>query len=85
MGAQIRLRLKKNVYILFVDPENCAPQISFLSLKNFSSQGAPNIKLALLQVFQYTDMPELKDKIVFLASHAVSVNSRFKARLATKF
>lgn len=54
-------------------------QISFLSFKNVPGQGA-HIKLVLLQVFQYTDMPELKDKMVFLASDGISVNSRVKAR-----
>ena len=54
-------------------------QISFLSFKNVPGQGAHNIKL-VLQVFQYTDMPELKDKMVFLASDGISVNSRVKAR-----
>lgn len=49
------------MYILFVDPENFTPQISFLLLKDVPSQDAQSIKLALLQDFQDIDMTDLKD------------------------
>lgn len=73
------------MYILFVDPENYIPQISWLSLTDIPTQNMLDIKLALFQTFQNIDLPVHKDKMVFLVSHDASVNSRVKAGLATKF
>ena len=72
VGAQMQLWLKKNVCTMFVDPENFPLQISFLLFKDVPSQDMHNIELALLQNFQDTDIPELKDKMVFLASNSTS-------------
>lgn len=74
---------KECVYILFDNPQKFAPQISFLSLKDNPSEDLHSIKLAFLQAFHDNDIPELKDKLVFLVSDGTSVNSIVKAGLAS--
>lgn len=71
-GTDAAVIEKECVYNLFVDPENFPIQISFLLFKDVPSQDMHNIELALLQNFRDTDIPELKDKMVFLASNSTS-------------
>ena len=54
-------------------------------MQNVPSQDADGIKSAITKAFYDIGMPELKDKMVFLASDGASVNSGIKAGLATKF
>ena len=76
---------KECVYLMYVDLSEFEPTLSFIALKDVPSQDADGIKSAILQAFKDIGMPELKDKIVFLASDGASVNSGVKKGLAVKF
>ncbi|XP_066928483.1 zinc finger protein 862-like [Clytia hemisphaerica] len=76
---------KECVYLMFVDLTEFEPTLSFIALKDVPSQDAAGIKSALTKAFDDVGMPELKDKIVFLASDGASVNSGIKTGLAAKF
>ena len=73
------------MYILFVEPFEFEPNLSFIVLKDIPSQDADGIKSAIMKAFDDIGMPELKDRMVFLASDGASVNSGIKTGLATKF
>ena len=76
---------KECIYILFVEPFEFEPTLSFIALKDVSSEDADGIKSAIMKAFDYLCMPELKDRMLFFASDGTSVNSGIKTGLATKF
>ena len=76
---------KECIYILFADPDNFQPKLTFLSLKDLPSQDANGIMSAIIEAFNDVQMPFLKDKLVYLASDGATVNSGTKAGLAVKF
>ena len=76
---------KECIYILFADPDNFQPKLTFLSLKDLPSQDANRIMSAIIEAFNDVQMPFLKDKLVYLASDGATVNSGNKAGLAVKF
>ena len=76
---------KECIYILFADPDNFLPKLTFLSLKDLPSQDANRIMSAIIEAFNDVQMPFLKDKLVYLASDGATVNSGTKAGLAVKF
>ena len=85
MEVLILLSLKKSTFILFVEPFEFEPTLSFIALKDVPSQDADGIKSAIMKAFDDIGMPELKDRMVFLASDGANVNSGIKTGLATKF
>ena len=76
---------KECIYILFVEPFDFEPLVSFIALKDVPSQDADQIKSAIIKAFDDTGMHGLKDTMVFLASDSISVNSEIKTGVATKF
>ena len=76
---------KECIYILFVEPFEFEPTLSFIAFKDVSSEDADGIKSAIMKAFDDIGMPELKDRMVFLASDNANVNSGIKTGLATKF
>ena len=76
---------KECIYILFVEPFKLEPTLSFIALRDVPSQDADGIKSAIMKAFNDIGMPELKDRMVFLASDGASVNSGIKTGLTTKF
>ena len=76
---------KECIYILFADPDNFQPKLTFLSLKDLPSQDANGIMSAIIEAFNDVQMPFLKDKLVYLGSDGATVNSGTKAGLAVKF
>ena len=70
---------------MFVEPFEFEPTLSFIAFKDVSSEDADGIKSAIMKAFDDIGMPELKDRMVFLASDGASVNSGIKTGLATKF
>ena len=76
---------KECIYILFADPDNFQPKLTFLSLKDLPSQDANRIMSAIIEAFNDVQMPFLKYKLVYLASDGATVNSGTKAGLAVKF
>ena len=74
---------KECIYILFADPDNFQPKLTFLSLKDLPSQDVNGIMSAIIEAFN--DVPLLKDKLVYLATDGATVNSGTKAGLAVKF
>ena len=85
MEVLILLSLKKSAFILFVEPFEFEPTLSFIALKDVPSQDADGIKSAIMKAFDDTDTPELKDRMVLSASDGASVNIGIKTGLATKF
>ena len=85
MEVLILLSLKKSAFILFVEPFEFEPTLSFIALKDVPSQDADGIKSAIMKAFDDTDMPELKDRMVLSARDGASVNIGIKTGLATKF
>ena len=75
---------KECIYILFADPDNFQPKLTFLSLKDLPSQDANGIMPAIIEAFNDVQMPFLKDKLVYLASDGATVNSGTKTGLAVK-
>ena len=69
---------KECIYILFVEPFEFEPTLSFIALKDVPSQDADGIKSAIMKAFDDIGMPELKDRMVFLANDSASVNSGSK-------
>ena len=76
---------KECIYILFVEPFEFKPTLSFIALKDVPSQDAGGIKSAIMKAFDDIGMPELKDRMVFLASNDTSVKCGIETGLATKF
>ena len=76
---------KECIYILFVEPFEFEPTLSFIAFKDVSSEDADGIKSAIMKAFDDIGMPELKDRMVLLASDGASVNSGIKTGLTTKF
>ena len=76
---------KECIYILFADPDNFQPKLTFLSLKDLPNQDANGIMSAIIEAFNAVQMPFLKDKLVYLASDGATVNSGTKVGLAVKF
>ena len=76
---------KECIYILFADPDNFQPKLTFLSMKDLPSQDASGIMSAIIEAFNDVQMPFLKDKLVYLASDGMTVNSGTKLGLAVKF
>ena len=76
---------KECIYILFVEPFEFEATLSFIALKDIPSQDADGIKSAIMKACNDIGMPELKDRMVFLASNGASVNCGIKTGLATKF
>ena len=72
---------KECIYILFADPDNFPPKLTFLSLKDLPSQDVNGIMSAIIEAFNNVHMPFLKDKLVYLASDGVNAN----IGLAVKF
>ena len=70
---------------MFVEAFEFKPTLSFIALKDVPSQDADGIKSAIMKAFDDIDMPQLKDRMVFLVSDGASVNSGIKTGLATKF
>ena len=75
---------KEYIYILLVEPFEFKPTLSFIALKDIPSQDADGSKSVIMKAFDDNGMPELKDRMVFLASVGASV-SGIKTGLATKF
>ena len=75
---------KERIY-MFADPETLEPVLTFLSLKDLPSQDATGIMSAITSAFADISLPELREKMVFLASDGASVNSGVKTGLAVKF
>ena len=73
------------IYIILADPETLEPVLTFLSLKDLPSQDATGIMSAITSAFADIGLPELREKMVFLASDGASVNSGVKTGLAVKF
>ena len=73
------------MHLYFVEPFEFEPTLSFIDLKDVPSQDADGIKSAIMKDFDDIGMPELKDRIVFLASDGARVNRGIKTGLATKF
>ena len=76
---------KECIYILFVEPFEFDPTLSFIALKDISSQDAYGIKSTMMKAFDDIGILELKDRVVFLVSDGPNVNSGIKTGLATKF
>ena len=74
-----------SAFILFVEPFEFEPTLSFIALKDVPSQDPDGIKSAIMKAFDDTGMPELKDRMVLSASDGASVNIGIKTGLATKF
>ena len=68
------------IYILFVEPFDFEPTLSYIGLKDGPSQHAGRIKSAIMKASDGNAMPELKDRMVFLAGDGASVNSGIKNR-----
>ena len=66
-------------------PRNPRTSVMFLSLKDLPSQDATGIMSAITSAFADIGLPELREKMVFLASDGASVNSGVKTGLAVKF
>ena len=58
---------KECIYIMFADPETLEPVLTFLSLKDLPSQDATGIMSAITSAFADIGLPELHEKMVFLA------------------
>ena len=84
-STDIAVIKKECIYILFADPDNFQPKLTFLSLKDLPSQDANRIMCAIIEAFNDVQMPFLKDKLVYLASDGATVNSGTKVSLAVKF
>ena len=84
-STDIAVIKKECIYILFADPDNFQPKLTFLSLKDLPSQDANRIMSAIIEAFNDVQMPFLKYKLVYLASDGATVNSGTKAGLAVKF
>ena len=67
---------------MFVEPFEFEPTLSFIALKDVPSQDADGT--AIMKAFDDIGMPELKDRMVFLASNGANVNNEIKTGLATK-
>ena len=76
---------KECIYILFVEPFELEPTFFFIALKDVPSQDVDGIKSAIMKPFDDIGMPELKNRMVYLASDGASVNSGIKTGLSTKF
>ena len=85
MEVLILLSLKKSAFIFCLLNHSNKSRLSFIALKDVPSQDADGIKSAIMKAFDDIGMPELKDRMVFLASDGASVNSGIKTGLATKF
>ena len=70
---------------MFVEAFEFKLTLSFIALKDVPSQDADGIKSAIMKASDNIDMPQLKDRMVFLVSDGASVNSGIKTGLATKF
>ena len=67
---------KECIYILFVEPFEFEPTLSFIAFKDVSSEDADGIKSAIMKAFDDIGMPELKDNGIY---------SEIKTGLTTKF
>ena len=76
---------KEWIYILFVEPLEFEPTLSFIALNDVPSQDADGVNSAIMKAFGDIGMPELKDRVVFLVSDGANVNGGIKTGLATKF
>ena len=85
MEVLILLSLKKSAFIFCLLNHSNKSRLSFIALKDVPSQDADGIKSAIMKAFDDIGMPELKDRMVLLASDGASVNSGIKTGLATKF
>ena len=83
-STNIAVIKKECIYILFADPDNFQPKLTFLSLKDLPSQDANGIMSAIIEAFNDVQMPFLKDKLVYLACDRATVNCGTKAGLAVK-
>ena len=70
---------------MFVEPFEFEPTFFFIALKDVPSQDVDGIKSAIMKPFDDIGMPELKNRMVYLASDGASVNSGIKTGLSTKF
>ena len=77
--------MKKSAFIFCLLNHSNKSRLSFIALKDVPSQDADGIKSAIMKAFDDIGMPELKDRMVFLASDNANVNSGIKTGLATKF
>ena len=78
MEVLILLSLKKSVFIFCLLNHSNSSRLSFIALKDVPSQDADGIISAIMKPFDDIGMPELKDRMVFLASNSASVNSGIK-------
>ena len=76
---------KECIYILFVEPFEFEPNFFFIVLKDVSSQDVYGIKSAIMKAFDEIGMPELKNRMIYLAGDGASVNSGITRGLSTKF
>ena len=63
---------------MFVEPFEFEPTLSFIALKDVSSEDADGIKSAIMKAFDDIGMPEVKYRMLFFASDSTSVNSGIK-------
>ena len=82
MEVLILLPLKKSAFIFCLLNHLNSSRLSFIVLKDVPSQDADGIKSVIMKAFDDIGMAELKDRMVFLASHGAS---GIKTGLATKF
>ena len=86
MEVLILLSLKKSAFIFcLLNHSIFEPTLSFIALKDVPSQDTDGIKSAITKAFDCIGMPELKGRIVFLASDDANVNSGIVTGLRTKF
>ena len=76
---------KECVFVLFVDPDDFAPSMTFFPLKDVSSQYAKGTETAIGQAFAENDLSHLVFRMVFFASDGANVNSVLKSGLITQF
>ena len=70
---------------MFVEAFEFKPTLSFIALKDVPSQDADGIKSAIMKAFDDIGMPELKNRMIYLAGDGASVNSGITRGLSTKF
>ena len=76
---------KECIFILFLDPDNFSPSMTFFSLKDVPSQDAEGIESAIRDAFTENGLSHLLFRMVFFSSDGASVNSGLKHGLIAQF
>ena len=73
---------KDCAFVLFVDPDDVTPSMTFFSLKDVSGQDAKGIETAIRKIFAENDLSHLVFcMFFFFASDGANVNSGLKSGL----